>query len=54
MTVCVASTVRITMRVNPKLYKKTVVETLGDEMYGGGGGRLGCEIFVEPPLYRKS
>jgi hypothetical protein len=22
-------------------------------MYGGGGGGLGCEIFVEPPLYRR-
>jgi hypothetical protein len=23
-------------------------------MCGGGGGRLGCEIFVEPPTLRKS
>ena len=28
------------VRVNPKLYKKTVVETLGGEMYGGGGGSV--------------
>ena len=36
------------------LYKKTVVETLRVENDGGGGGRLGCEIFVEHPTLRKS
>ena len=41
MTVCMASTVRIDSRVNPMLYKKTVVETLGVENVWGGGGRLG-------------
>ncbi len=38
------------MRVNPKLYKKTVVETLGGEMYGGEGvGWVGRYLWSTPP-----